>query len=638
MAEYIGKINVPKLGTYINSILIFSFIVLLYRDVKCIPFIVLLVGSIILKVRSKDNNSISAYEYLFFYLWLIFNERFILFESDGSKYLFAILTIFILYHVVRRLGTCPGVSLLKISFTDNMIDLAIVTLIFGPRLFDVAKRSGVLLSFILFVLLAIWTEMFCRTIIDIMQVRAIKRCTYARKKVLIDNFLLILIIGLYMSIIYYPGVITSDCAGIYRSASDLQDISCRTDIHSFAFTVVIALMIKLFHDYYAITLFMVIAFGISWSFYMYVLSKCGMPYKTTLGLTLFWLSFPSNLYYLICSWKDILFTSSLLLTSALILFFLQCEGQKNKWSIGLLTISSFCTAAFRSNGQIIIIVMMVIMIILSIRSPDIRYRRMSMPFALAVSMVVIFKGPIFSILHAQRSPQSLATLPFVDGIWENIYQDNEVDEEVKRFIEDEIMPIEDFRDAYDSRYTNYYAFPKGYQAISLDNARHAYMLCLKDHPMTTLLARVKRTYNIWFVDPDKRFPSEWIFIDHIAETDILEGEDWQFPVRFKRSRDLFGKLFTGSYIIGYIQQVMARSGSCLVICFILWRHLKIINRKEIVLVVLPGMINLFGLAVGCCFNDYRYTYPMFALTIPFLAVCIYLDGKYKNNKGGGRSY
>ena len=78
MAEYIGKINVPKLGTYINSILIFSFIVLLYRDVKCIPFIVLLVGSIILKVRSKDNNSISAYEYLFFYLWLIFNERFIL--------------------------------------------------------------------------------------------------------------------------------------------------------------------------------------------------------------------------------------------------------------------------------------------------------------------------------------------------------------------------------------------------------------------------------------------------------------------------------------------------------------------------------------------------------------------------------
>lgn len=44
MAEYIGKINVPKLGTYINSILIFSFIVLLYRDVKCIPFIVLLVG------------------------------------------------------------------------------------------------------------------------------------------------------------------------------------------------------------------------------------------------------------------------------------------------------------------------------------------------------------------------------------------------------------------------------------------------------------------------------------------------------------------------------------------------------------------------------------------------------------------
>ena len=113
MAEYIGKINVPKLGTYINSILIFSFIVLLYRDVKCIPFIVLLVGSIILKVRSKDNNSISAYEYLFFYLWLIFNERFILFESDGSKYLFAILTIFILYHVVRRLGTCPGVSLLR---------------------------------------------------------------------------------------------------------------------------------------------------------------------------------------------------------------------------------------------------------------------------------------------------------------------------------------------------------------------------------------------------------------------------------------------------------------------------------------------------------------------------------------------
>ncbi len=623
--------DIIKYNFFLNNVLMFSVLIGVYRNVIGIVFGILLI--IVLYYIERNIKLISKLfevECFSFFLWVVMNEKFFFFENVHSRYIFILLTGIIIWKNPHYM--LDEDSLIKKVCMDFWVDLGITICSFGPQIAFFYREYGFICGSALGVLFLKWSNMLCKILVSIFNLWRSKNMKRNSVKQLFRTFVInigiILFLGFIMSIIYYPGIITSDCAGIYEFALNLNDPSHRTDIHSFAFTLIIALIVKIFHNYYAITLFMVIVFALCWAFCMVILNEYGMPLKATIALTLFWLSFPGNLYYLICSWKDMLFTSMLLLTSTLIMRFLKKENDIKKWPVVLMMLSTFSVATFRSNGQVVLIVMLLIVGLLFLIKRDVRYKRMLIAFGLAGFMLLIFKGPIFSILHVQKSPESLATLPFIDGIWENIYQDNEVGETVIKFIE-EIMPVDDFRDAYDNRYTNYYAFPNGYQDISLRGAKDAYLLCLRDHPLTTLSARIKKTYNIWFVNPDKRFPSEWIFINHIAESDIIEGENWQFPECFQIFRELFSEIFTGSYIIGFIQQILCRSGSCLVICFILLQYLKRIEKREMFLAILPGIINLVGLAIGCCFNDYRYTYPMFVLTVPFVAACLYLD---RNNQ------
>ncbi|WP_251491729.1 hypothetical protein [Otoolea muris] len=58
--------------------------------------------------------------------------------------------------------------------------------------------------------------------------------------------------------------------------------------------------------------------------------------------------------------------------------------------------------------------------------------------------------------------------------------------------------------------------------------------------------------------------------------------------------------------------------------FVLWGIsavvLMLIKRSKYLLIILPAFANMAGLFLGCCFSDSRYFYPMFLLTVPYLAV------------------
>lgn len=66
--------------------------------------------------------------------------------------------------------------------------------------------------------------------------------------------------------------------------------------------------------------------------------------------------------------------------------------------------------------------------------------------------------------------------------------------------------------------------------------------------------------------------------------------------------------------------------------FVLWGIsavvLMLIKRSKYLLIILPAFANMAGLFLGCCFSDSRYFYPMFLLTVPYLAVLylVFSDG------------
>ncbi len=107
-----------------------------------------------------------------------------------------------------------------------------------------------------------------------------------------------------------------------------------------------------------------------------------------------------------------------------------------------------------------------------------------------------------------------------------------------------------------------------------------------------------------------------------------------FPERFQWFRERVAFLFCDDYLIGALQFFVSRCGWN----FVLWGVSGIVlmkmKRKKYLFIILPAFANMAGLFLGCCFPDIRYFYPMFLLTVPYLAVLylVFSERKIQNGK------
>ena len=230
--------------------------------------------------------------------------------------------------------------------------------------------------------------------------------------------------------------------------------------------------------------------------------------------------------------------------------------------------------------------------------------------------VIIIKVPLYHILNVKPAPEKLTAQPFVDGIWENSYQGNYLPSDIIEFIEEDMMPINEFNAAYEERYTNL----RGTEDIELSRAVNAYWWCLKNHPYTTILARMKRTYNLWSVFPNDSY---YLNTGYIWKLDDYTWQntkyDWKYISVFQPFRTIFEKLYDNSYFIGELAFIISRGGWSIVICMISLLYAYRNKKMKWILVLLPAMANTVALLFGCCYQDYRYMYPMFINTYLFIA-------------------
>lgn len=502
---------------------------------------------------------------------------------------------------------------------------------FGFQIRNVASPNRPLANLLLGSLFYWWCGVFCRAVIWLAETAAGKKRLFLRgdsgpdtdktgKAVWGILFGTVCAVGLAMSVMYYPGIISPDSMFNYRCAMEFADVSVRTDIHSFGYVLLSRLLLFIHPGYYTLTISMALGFAAVWASYWTYLYKKGLRFWVVFLITVIWLSIPDNAYLLICTWKDIPFAVSMLLLSFMMTRYCLeedfCGRLRNLFTFGL---SLFGVSVFRSNGQVVLLsVVAALLIGWLLKKVN---KRMMLASLCALSSLFLFKGPFFSLLQVQKTPPGLAALPFVDGIWENLYRGNEVSEEVVKFVEEEIMPVDDFTASYREHYMNIYVFPKGYSPINFDKAKNAYLWCLKHYPYTTLLARLKRTYNIWSVFSSGAYPVSINYCSKISDYSYInEAYSWKFIDRFEWFREKFAFMFREDYLIGAVQFFVSRCGWNFVLWGISAVVLMLIKRSKYLLIILPAFANMAGLFLGCCFSDSRYFYPMFLLTVPYLAV------------------
>ncbi len=583
-------------------------------------------------IGGNNGGHISeAVIFMLFFLWVINNRLFTFFNEPYNRWIYTVFTIASSIYVYRHGLVTDGGTDRKEEVIRLVFHILLVVCFFGFQIRNSIGSSHPCAGLLLGLLFYRWCAVFYRTSVWLAGWALNKRDALLRQDTDSDNvkntrfvwgtlFIAVCSVGLIMSVFYYPGIISPDSFFNYRCALEFSDLSLRTDIHSFGYVLLTKLLLFVNCSYYTLTISMVLGFAAVWASYWTYLYRKGFKFQIVFLITVIWLSFPGNAYLLICSWKDIPFSVSMLLASYMLTrYCIEKDFCGRPLNLFIFAISLFGVSIFRSNGQVVLLFVFGALFIGWLRRKI--NRKMMLTALSSIILLFLFKGPFFSLLQVQQSPPGFATLPFIDGIWENLYSGQEVSDDVIKFVEEEIMPADEFTASYEENYTNIYVFPGGYGDIDFNKAKNAYLWCLKHHPYTTLLARLKRTYNIWSVFPNEIYPVATNYYGKIRDYSSLnEAYSWKFADRFEWFRKRVDFVFREDYLIGAIQFFVSRCGWNFVLWGISAMILMRIKRGKYLLIILPAFANMAGLFLGCCFPDIRYFYPMFLLTVPYLAV------------------
>ncbi len=622
-------------------VLMISYLFVQAGIIRTIQVVFAIAVFLYIKTKTGENHNSYVCEaviFMLFFLWVIHNRYFIFFKEPYNGWLYTVFTIGLSAYIYRY-GLSGAHTIWKTGWGSLLFQVVMVCCFFGFQLRDIAGQYRISAALLLGTLFCWWCAAFCRTVIWLWKIMAGRKSALIREApalhtdknarfVWVVLFGAVCAAGLIMSIIYYPGIISPDSLFNYRCAVEFNDLSLRTDVHSFGYVLLTKLLLLLNPGYYTLTVSMVLGFAAVWASYWTYLYKRGFKFYVVFLITVIWLSFPGNLYLLICSWKDIPFAISMLLASYMITRYCLESDFCRRWTnLFLFCVSLFGVSVLRSNGQVVLLFVTFVLFIGWLRR---KVNKKMMLAALASLLILfLFKGPLFSLLQVQQTPPGLASLPFVDGIWENLYSGNDVSDDVLEFVEEEIAPVEDFIASYRENFTNTYIFSSGYSGIDFDRARDAYIWCLRRYPYTTLLARFKRTYNIWSVFPSEVYPVSINYYGEMPDfSSINERYSWKYISRLEWFRQRFAFVFRDDYLIGAIQFFVSRCGWNFVLWGISAVVLTMMKHRKYLLIILPAFANMAALFFGCCFPDCRYFYPMFLLTVPYLAVLylVFSDG------------
>lgn len=122
---------------------------------------------------------------------------------------------------------------------------------------------------------------------------------------------------------------------------------------------------------------------------------------------------------------------------------------------------------------------------------------------------------------------------------------------------------------------------------------------------------------MWSVFYNKDFP-----VSKFAYSDVWPNEHgWQYREVMKPLRNLIISLYSENHLFGTVQAIFYRGGWNLLLWMCSFVYLSG-KKKEITYALVPIIANTAGLFLGCCFPDYRYIYPMYVITVPYISAAL----------------
>lgn len=581
-----------------------------------------------------EQWKISDIASLFILIYFAIDNRNILFDTTNRRYVFIILSLAIYLIYFRFYTTQKKEKTKKECIITTVETLLIDFSYFGYHLFIGfnAINTSIFIRSVLFLAGYIWSEKFLFVIKHVFMTGSkmiIRDRLYdSGNKLLL--FLVVFIPSICMSVIFYPGVISHDSNYLFEQACNLSDISNRSDIHSFAFVLILYGVSRFTNNVYVLVLINIICFSLIWSNYIMLLCENGLCFKFGVILSLLWVIIPGNLYIIQAIWKDIPFTISLLgLTYYITKFVFDKKlGKDTKWNI-LAGLFIFLTAIFRSNGLFVSVIMILLFLFVSIQM---RFKKMMIMCIGSALCIFAYKGPFFHALQVSQTPASFAAEPFWNGVWINIVEENKLPSQIEKNMFS-IMPKNQYLEYYTEDYVHTYLIKSEERnRIDLNTMKNDYIWCLIHYPFTTIKERFRRTSSLW-----SAFPAT-ATVQNVQEvyTSMYENNfGWKYIDKLYPFRLLYEKWYNDRHIAGSFFSMIWRAGFWLIVIIIACLEQIRQHKKGFLIMSMPILFSTIALLIACCYPDYRYGWPIMVIGIPLVAsYCIYdnLIGEQSDDK------
>ncbi len=445
----------------------------------------------------------------------------------------------------------------------------------------------------------------------------------------------IALLGVYFYA-FYPGNMSYDT---YNQVSQLKGLIPFNTWHPIGHTLLIGLLLKIWDNYAAITIFQILVFASVTSAFYVTLLRNRVKWQIIYLLAVTLSAIPSTGINVVTQWKDIPFTVGLL-WGTLILFKMSLEkAYFSKFSHGVEFLFCLLTVSlFRYNGILAFLGLLLFAFVYVIKSHNkIQIRNYTLSALLIMTVFFTINSVIPARLSADLNPAGMKLRPIYQGLAAVYAKGGEEDlSPASCALIESVCSQEQLEDYYNPYFADIISnnvpdFLINLSAIDTADALKMYIEALLVHPEVVIADKLNLAITMWSVTSDQ-------FSYNNAYTTAIEPEMQKVFGVTRTGNDLTeviekiaGATFQENY---FINTLIWRPGFYLALEFILMFYL-IIRRDKRLSLMIPLICNGLIVFLTMPAQDYRYLW-FIALLFPFLVLACSVplpEEKIEDRKG-----
>jgi hypothetical protein len=440
------------------------------------------------------------------------------------------------------------------------------------------------------------------------------RETVSKKRILLYS-LPFWIISLFYLFAFYPGFLSPDSLWQWAQAHNGQF----NDWHPIVHTWLMMGLLQIWDSPAIVSLFQIACMGAVFGYCLYRFEIMGIPrWILTIVAWVFAIS-PLNPMYAITLWKDILYSTSVLLYSMLLVNIVVTHGEwiKKNSSILLYTIASCGFVFLRHNGFPVFVVTVLVFLIIY----RLQLKKMLISSAVVIVLHFIVTGPVFQFFHVvPTSPSEKFTIP-IQQVALVLQKNGQVTDEQAAFL-NRVLPLVLWKQKYRSFSVNPIKFDPQFDVKFINKHQGEFLKIwldiVRNNPKIAAEAYLKQTSLVWEIktaymmayitkiQPDNKQVKHKVFVEsytHMMRW-IMNGIHRDLVVPYLRPA-----FYTFALLLFSFVAILRNS----------WRFS---------LILLPVLCNTAVVAVSLPAPDFRYLFinTLFAF-IAFLLGFVYQSPK-----------